>query len=147
MALIVSNEGHNLTCWVCCMCVPSMCWSVCDPKWVVVNDLNSIWSSTSLCCISNFATWSYDVATIYVRCYRWCLCQQIWLFQAWCNGGQWQSGNSANVQGLQRHQCAKFVLKVQETQYFIVTNFNYEGSCWVHCGTLLCANIAMPVRC
>ena len=37
-----------------------------------------------------------------------------------------------NLQRLQRQQCAKFLFKVRVTRYSIVTDCNYESSCWVH---------------
>ena len=61
---------------------------------------------------------------IYMCYYHWHFCQQIQLFQAWCNNGQRQSGNSAHVQQLQQQQCAKFLHKVRATRYSIVTDCN-----------------------
>ena len=40
--------------------IQSIFWLVFDPKWSVVNDYNSAWSSTSLCCTPTLATRSCD---------------------------------------------------------------------------------------
>ena len=44
--------------------VQPMCWFVLDPKWAAVNDLNSVWNSTSLCGTPKLATRSYVVTMI-----------------------------------------------------------------------------------
>ena len=52
--------------------VKSMCWFVFDPKGAAVNELNSVWSSTSLCVTPvgtpNLTTRSYSVTIIWSAC-------------------------------------------------------------------------------
>ena len=58
IAWIVLNEGFTLTCWIWCMCPPTvqpMCCCFFNPRWAAVNDLNPVWSSTSLCGTPNLA--------------------------------------------------------------------------------------------
>ena len=101
MARIVLNEGHKIIFRIWRMRLnlfnPRI-WLMFDPKWAAVNDLNSVWSSTSLCGTPNHVTRSYDVTMIiYAHYYHWRFCQLILLFQAWRKNGQGQSGNSAHV--------------------------------------------------
>ena len=139
--------------------VQSVCWFVFDPKWAAVNDLNSVWSSTSLCGtpvgIPNplheamTSQWS-NLRTLLSLT----LLSTTLIFQAWRNNGQWQSGNRARTcndysdslrldwypvlqaerQGTGTSQAwgAKFLLKVRATRYSIITDCNYESSCWAH---------------
>ena len=113
----------------------SMCWFVFDAKWAAVNDLNSDWSSTSLYSTSVVtpnplreamtSQWSNIHALSSLT-----FCQQISLFQAWRHN-IWPTAV--------RQPCArvtitaaKFLLKVRATRYSIVTDCNYESSCWAH---------------
>ena len=78
-------------------------WSVIiDPKWAAVNNLNSVWSSTSLCGTpvgtpnplreAMTSQWSNLRALLSLT-----LLSTKLIFQAWRNNGQWQSGNRAHM--------------------------------------------------
>ena len=65
LSRLVLNGWHKLTSWIWCLCLKlfNPCfWLVFDPKWVVVNDLNSCWSSTSLCGTPHLVTRTYRMS-------------------------------------------------------------------------------------
>ena len=111
----------------------SMCWFVFDAKWAAVNDLNSDWSSTSLC----------STSVVTPNPLREAMTSQ-WSNLHALSSLTFLSTNfivpSNNIwPAAVRQPCArvtitaaKFLLKVRATRYSIVTDCNYESSCWAH---------------
>ena len=111
----------------------SMCWFVFDAKWAAANDLNSDWSSTSLC----------STSVVTPNPLREAMTSQ-WSNLHALSSLTFLSTNfivpSMTSQYMAvRQPCArvtitaaKFLLKVRATRYSIVTDCNYESSCWAH---------------
>ena len=117
--------------------VQPMCWFVFDHKWVAANDLNSVWSSTSLCGTpvgtpnplrkAVTSQWSNQRALLSLTLLS---TNVIVPSMTW----QWPAAvrqPCARVT-IAAAACAKFLLKARAIRYFIVTDCSYESSCWAH---------------
>ena len=95
-------------------------------KWL---KLNSVSNSTSLCGTPHLATWSYDVTMIYFTCAI--------TIDAFVNKFKRSNHDVTIVSGSQAtgrtgNAYSGSKLKTGATRYSIVTDCNYECSCWMH---------------
>ena len=113
----------------------SMCWFVFDAKWAAVNDLNSDWSSTSLCSTSVVtpnplreamtSQWSnlHALSSLTFLSTNFIVPSMTSQYMA--------SGSQATVR-----TCNDYSGEVSPQgagdRYSIVTDCNYESSCWAH---------------
>ena len=112
----------------------SMCWFVFDAKWAAVNDLNSDWSSTSLCSTSVVTPNPLREAMTSQWSTLHALSSLTFLSTNFIVPSMTSQWPAAVRQPCARVTitAAKFLLKVRATRYSIVTDCNYESSCWAY---------------
>ena len=112
----------------------SMCWFVFDAKWAAVNYLNSDWSSTSLCSTSVVTPNPLREAMTSQWSNLHALSSLTFLSTNFIVPSMTSQWPAAVRQPCARVTitAAKFLLKVRATRYSIVTDCNYESSCWAH---------------
>ena len=112
----------------------SMCWFVFDAKWAAVNDLNSVWSSTSLCGTSVGTPNPLREAMTSQWSNLHALSSLTFLSTNFIVPSMTSQWPAAVRQPCARVTitAAKFLLKVRATRYSILTDCNYESSCWAH---------------